>query len=161
MNIGQEITHMQMNVNYLANFLFIENKNIKITLFSEELKNSKNLFFFLLDLFFKGIVLLYGKNMIGNNNNYIKASVELNTLNYEQIEVIKDKLKLAYIKLNLLYYHYSTVEEGDETVKIKYKMSNIEELKKLNDNLNIKDYVFKLAIDDNIYNISFDIIYDI
>jgi hypothetical protein len=161
MNIGQEITHMKMNVNYLANFIFIENvKNIKISLFSEEFKNSKNLFFFFLDLFFKGIVLLYGETS-NKNSNFVKMSVELNNLNYEQIEIIKDKMKLAYIKLNLIYYHYSTIEEGNDTVKIKYKMSNIEELKKLNDNLNIKDYIFKLSIDNNIYNISFDIIHDI
>jgi hypothetical protein len=151
-----EITHIEMNVKYLANFLFKDNiNNIKISLFSEELKDSKNLFYFFLDLFFKGIVILYG---VKYKN---KSSVELNQLNYEQIENIRDKMKLAYIKLNFFYYHYTTIEEGDSTVLERYKMSNMEDIKNLEDNLDLKKYIFKLTLEENIYNISFEMLYDI
>lgn len=47
MNIGKKIDSMQMNVNNLADFLFIDNKkNIKITLFSPEFEDTKDIFFF-------------------------------------------------------------------------------------------------------------------
>ncbi len=153
-----------MNVNYLANFIFVENiDNIKITLFLDELENPKNLFFFLLDLFFKGIVILYGgENIIDKNDGKIyKKSVELNNLSEEQIGIIQDKLKLAYIKLNLEYYHYSLYENGSKDNLDKYKFSNINELKNINDNLNLKEYIFKLSIGEYIYNINFDLFYDI
>ena len=158
MNIGQNIDSMEMNVNKLANFIFIENiKNIKITISSNEFENSKDTFFFMLDLYFKGMVLLYGKrNEIDNS-----MTVILNELNYEQIESIKDKLKLAHIKLNFMYYHYTTIEEGNELVLERYQKGNIQEINKLPDNLNITNYIFKICLDENIYNISFELLIDI
>jgi hypothetical protein len=152
-----------MNVNYFANFIFIENdKNKKFTFSSSEFEHSKHLFFFLLDLLFRGLVLLFGTQTIHSTQlqEVRSTSVNLNDLSLEQIELIKDKLKLGHIKLNFDYYHYSTVESGDISVITKYKISNVNELKIYDNNLNLKDYVFKISLNDYIYNINFELIPD-
>lgn len=148
---------MQMSVNSLAKFIFVENtKNIKINLFSSEFKNTKDLFFFVLDLFFKGIVLLYGKK---NDNN--SMTVCLNDLNYDQIDYLKDRLKLSFIKLVFISYHYTTIETQDEKVLEKYKYGNTQTLDIMQDNLDIKLYIYKITLDEYIYNISFEILFDL
>jgi hypothetical protein len=143
-----------MNVNYFAKFIFIENvENKKFTFSSSEFKNSKDLFFFMLDLLFKGLVLLYGNKDETDN----KERVYLNDLSLEQIDFIKDKFRLGHIKLNFNYFH---IESGDISVLNKYKITNVNELKTYDDNLNIKEYIFKIAINEYIYNINFELIPD-
>ncbi len=142
--------NIEMNVNYLAKFIFLENtKNTKITLQSDEFHNAKDMFFFILDLYFKGMVLLYGKN----------NSVILNELSLEQIEYIKDKLKNAHIKLNFDYYHYTTIEDGNLSILDKYRKSNMTTLNSYADNLNIKEYVFKICMNEYIYFVNFEILH--
>jgi hypothetical protein len=154
-NNYENTNNVEMSVNYLANFIFLENtKDIKITLQSDEFENAKDMFFFILDLYFKGMVLLYGKK----NDNF-SSSVILNELSLEQIDFIKDKLKNAHIKLNFDYYHYTNIEEGNLDILEKYKKSNMNLLASFANNLNIKEYIFKLAMGEYIYFINFEILH--
>jgi hypothetical protein len=154
-NNYENTNNVEMSVNYLANFIFLENtKDIKITLQSDEFDNAKDMFFFILDLYFKGMVLLYGKK----NDNF-SSSVILNELSLEQIDFIKDKLKNAHIKLNFDYYHYTNIEEGNLDILEKYKKSNMTLLTSFADNLNIKEYIFKLSMGEYIYFINFEILH--
>jgi hypothetical protein len=154
-NNYENTNNVEMSVNYLANFIFLENtKDIKITLQSDEFDNAKDMFFFILDLYFKGMVLLYGKK----NDNF-SSSVILNELSLEQIDFIKDKLKNAHIKLNFDYYHYTNIEEGNLDILEKYKKSNMNLLASFANNLNIKEYIFKLAMGEYIYFINFEILH--
>lgn len=102
------------------------------------------------------MVLLYGRNI-----DKFTKTVTLNDLNHDQIIYLSDRLKLAHIKLNFTYNHFTTVEEGNEAVKDKYKMGNIDELKKHANTANVKDFIFLIALEDYIYKISFEILYDI
>ena len=156
MNLSQN-TNVLMKANDLAKFLFIENyNNIKLTITSNEFKNAKDTFFFLLDLFFKGLVLLFGKKI-----NDMSMRVVLNELDISQIDIVKDKFKSAYIKLHCDFFHYSLYKDGNPEYIKTFSQGNISDINNMSDNLNISNYKFILSLDEIIYVIYFELLYDI
>ena len=86
------VSNMNIDVNDLANFIFKVNDDKELFLNVKSLKTKKDLFFFLFDIFCKGIILLYGKD----------NKMKLNSLELHQFEEIKQKLRFAHIQLNLI-----------------------------------------------------------
>jgi hypothetical protein len=82
-----------MHINDLANFVFLENVNqAEIYLELHGVEDQKDLFYFCLDLFCKGLVLVYG-----NGGN--RVNVEDITL--EQFANIQKKMRLVGIEAKL------------------------------------------------------------
>ena len=82
------MSHLEvdMHVNDLAEFMFTKNKsNALIELSLGGIENNKDLFFFCLDLFCKGLVILHGT----------ENKVDLDSITMEQFGDIKNKMELA------------------------------------------------------------------
>ena len=117
---------MSVNINNFASFIFLENtQNFNVHLELGGVKHNKDLFFFLLDLFCKGLVLTYGGPL---------KKVEINSLSEADLDIVKEKMALAGIKASVII-----IPESNDNVK-----SNAVDLEALDDNLNLENYIFKL-----------------
>lgn len=147
---------INIDVSELANYIFVKNtKNCPILININSLKTQKELFFLLFDLFCKGLILMYGEN----------NKMTLNTLQMEQFDEMKKKLKCANIQLNLVLYDKDTAElldlipsnmtENYEKTIITQSLAKIRGEK---ENLDLKEYIFNLYMNDMMYCINFDIL---
>lgn len=150
------VSYLNINVNELANYIFKINTDKELYININSLKTKKELFFFLFDIFCKGIILMYGKN----------NKMKLNNLELYQFEEIKTKLKYAHISLNLIIYDKETAQIldliplNDQEIKEKNIIQNsIDNIVKMSDNENLKNYIFHLYMNDNLFCINFDILH--
>lgn len=120
----------------LADYMFVKNKNNIISLTLPLLQSKKDLFYFLFDLFCKGLVILFG------NNN--RVSIENLTIN--DFDKIKEKMSYAGIDIFLIIIHIQS-----STFSMNFK-----DLENSPSNLNLKDYEVSMTIGNNLYKISFD-----
>lgn len=126
-----------MNIDDFAKFVFIENKDKKYVQFDiDGLETAKDLFLFFVDLTTKGFILLYGEN----------NSVEIDKLNLEKFNVIKQCLELVGIHIIL------SVEINNEN---KFNTLNKEEIELYKENELLETYIFKMYSIDYIYKIIF------
>lgn len=92
-SLDKTTLEVDMHINDLANFVFLENVNhAEIYLELHGVEDQKDLFYFCLDLFCKGLVLMYG-----NGGN--KVNVEDITM--EQFATIQKRMRLAGIEATL------------------------------------------------------------
>ena len=143
---------INIEVDELAEYIFKTNQCNQIYINVRCLKSTKELFFFLFDIFCKGIVLLYGKN----------KKTLLNNLQLYQFEEIKEKLRYAHIKLNLEIYNKDTAilldmmkEANNEKMIIQ---QSIDDIINMNDNEDLSKYVFKIFMNESLFCIHFEII---
>ena len=147
---------MEINIDYLAEFLFLRNtSNSLVELTLGGIEDNKDFFFFCLDLFCKGLVLLYGKD-----NKLI-----INDINEEQFETVRKKLENAGIlaKLNV---PPPPRPEADSPRDIEdpsmFPNINMAELKELPANLDIDSYILKIQLTPRLaYNITFQLIHKV
>lgn len=159
---------IDMQINDLATFLFKENVNNSIIELSlGGIENNKDLFFFCLDLFCKGLVLLFGTN----------GKVEVESLDTEKFAIIKHKIGLAGINIILDIVKIPTLEDNNTTtlslisdtdtdtkscppdlVETRNAI-NMNELDLEYDHKPLNEYIFKLKMDNLIYNINFELIH--
>tara|TARA_Y100000389_G_scaffold204710_1_gene259123 strand:- start:2927 stop:3364 length:438 start_codon:yes stop_codon:yes gene_type:complete len=144
---------MRIDVDELATFIFKKNTEHKeLYLNIRSLKTTKELFFFLFDIFCKGIILLFGEN----------NKMKLNSLEPYQFEIIKEKMKYAHILLTMTTYDESTAKLLDlipENVKEKNVIQDsINDITKMEENEPLTEYVFKLFMNETLFCINFDII---
>lgn len=136
---------IDMNIDDLAKFIFKENvNNVPIELNLEGIESNKDLFYFCLDLFCKGLVILYG------NNN----SISIENITYEQFHVIQQKLKCAGINISL--------DMQDTNIHVIDKNKSTLNLQELNDepnNKNLQDYKFKAINNNKLFIISFSLVH--
>lgn len=148
-----QISKVNINVSELANYIFVKNDNKELYININSLKTKKELFFFLFDIFCKGIILLYGEN----------NKIKLNNLESFQFEEIEKKFRYAHIKLNMIHYDLDTailldlLSENDLNQK-NIIQDSINDIMKMNDNENLYDYVIKLYMNNTLFCINFDII---
>lgn len=144
---------MRIDVDELATFIFKKNtENKELYLNIRSLKTTKELFFFLFDIFCKGIILLFGEN----------NKMKLNSLEPYQFELIKENMKCAHILLTMTTYDESTAKLLDLIPKnVKEKnviQDSINDITRMEDNEPLTDYVFKLFMNETLFCINFDII---
>jgi hypothetical protein len=88
--------HLALSVDYLADLVFRQNPHDRgLELCLPELHGPADLFFFLLDLFCKGLVLLYGARDAGRPG---RMRLPLETLDAEQLAHVQKKLGNAGIQ---------------------------------------------------------------
>lgn len=144
-----------MHINDLATFMFLKNVNNAIVELSlGGVENNKDFFYFCLDLFCKGLVILFGEN----------GKVNVESLTQEQFAIIKQKMSLAGIdvKLDVFIEQQTTISLLDEAPPdvdpIKTSI-NFNEIDMDDDNKPLSDYVFRLKMDNLLYNIHFETIH--
>lgn len=134
--------NVDMHINDLADFMFIKNvNNAEIYLELGGLEDIKDLFYFCLDLFCKGLVYMFGQDG--------KVNIELITI--EQFYQVKQKMLLAGIIVNLSYEEIVNNNINQNTA------INLDEIEKDENNLNLKDYEFTITTDKLVYKINFDL----
>lgn len=162
--------HINLAVEDVASFIFRGNEaNRIIQLVPHGLTGGKDLFTFCLDLFFKGMVLLFGNG----------TSVSISEITMERYKKIEERMALAGIQCKLDLFTLeeakqnlglgnqgslsassgttATDEEQDLTPQKILKRS-LEFLYQQEDTLPITDYSFIILNDGMIYVISFDLI---
>jgi hypothetical protein len=138
--------NMTIEIEALAKIMFIDNINdAQIELSLGGIENNKDLFYFCLDLFCKGLVLLFGSN----------NRVELDKLSIEQFEVVRKKMGNAGVDVKLKLYQ--DIREEEEKERVSVNISNIENL---DDNLDIKEYAFVVHTPSLVYNINFELFHN-
>lgn len=159
------MSHLEvdMHVNDLAEFMFTKNKNnALIELSLGGIENNKDLFFFCLDLFCKGLVILYGTD----------NKVDLDSITMEQFGDIKNKMELAGIQVNLeltaLPENENTTisligdgTDGEEPADIQEITNsvNLTEIDQEYDHKQLNEYVFRLKMNKYIFLITFNLIH--
>ena len=117
---------MSIDINNFAHFIFLDNtQNYNVHLELGGVQHNKDLFFFLLDLFCKGLALTFGGPL---------RKVEIGSLSEDNLDVIKKKMALAGIKATVLID-----PETNDVVK-----SNSVDLEAMDDHLDLESYIFKL-----------------
>ncbi len=125
----------------LVDFMFIKNKTNTIAMSLPELDTTKDLFYFLLDLFCKGLVVLFGK----------ENRVIIQNLTENDFEIIQNKMLYAGIEVYLSIYDHSDVSFSN---KSPINLTNIENLPEY---LDLNEYSFKMLIEDKIYKVYFNL----
>lgn len=145
--------NVEMHINDLADFMFVKNVNDAIIgLQMDGIEDNKDLFYFCLDLFCKGLVLMYG------NGN----SVNVDEISMEQFTSIQKKMKNAGILVHLSVFediddndNSSDSDNGDHD-----KASvNIDHIESLPNTLPINEYMFVLRNGTHVYRVTFDLVH--
>lgn len=144
---------MDVHIDELAEFIFVQNVNDAVVEMSFEdnaITNSKDLFYFCLDLFCKGLVRLFGHN--GNR-------VEIHSLSMENFELVRNKMRNAGIDVDLkIVSHEEPFESVLHTSK---SVINLPELIDANDSLSLDAYEFKVITDTIVYAIRFRLVHSV
>jgi hypothetical protein len=150
---GSSNTFVNIDVGEVAKFIF-ENDNKEIYINIQSLKTKKQLFFFIFDLFCKGIIILFGDG----------KRMCLNSLSLEQFDEIKIKMKNAHLLLNMCVYDkdiavlLDMIPENLENQEKNIIQKSINKITMMEDDLDLKEYIFHLYMNDALFCISFDII---
>jgi len=135
--------YVDMQIGDFAYFMFKENiNNAIIELSLEGIENNKDLFFFFVDLLCKGLVLLYGKD----------NRIELNLLTLDDFKIIKNKMILAGIQVNL---------NVEQNIELLLPSVNLEDIESMPNNTDLNKFKFKIIGDEFIYKIDFNLIHKI
>lgn len=145
---------VEMEVDDLAEFMFKRNtNNVVLDLSLGGIENNKELFFFILDLFCKGLVLLFGQDT---------KSVDVDTITYENFNEIREKMMCAGININMAHYPCDIVlEDGTSVEMSKRTLLNLDEINEAPDDKPLEEYQFKLLTLKNQYIISFNLVHRI
>ncbi len=142
---------VDMQIDDLAKFMFTENVNdVTIELSLGEIANNKDLFFFCLDLFCKGLVILYGGG---------SRSISIDTITEDQFKHIQKKMMCAGIKVNLNIFPLDIEVEVKDENNRNISVLNIQELTEAPDNKPFHEYEFKLINQDMMYTINFNLVH--
>ena len=140
-----------------------DNKECKVTIHNVE--SSKMLFNLCFDIFCKSLVILYGTS---TSTDDVSCCLNLNTLTDTQLDFVKKKLERLNIKARTLMYDIETarmldIVNVDDTTSAPSDRMNVlqQSLVKIHrqpDDLDLKEYIVQLWVNDNIIELSFEII---
>lgn len=128
---------VDMHIDDLAEFVFSKNtNNTKIELTLGGIESNKDLFCFCLDLFCKGLVLLFSED---------GTRVHVEDMTHEQLEMVKKKLACAGINA-----HLDVVESESDMA-----YTNVAEIDADEDGKAIEAYKFRLQNLTHMYTLFF------
>lgn len=142
--MNQEEVHID-EITELVKFVFSDNRhNNRMVIESSDFKDTRDLYFFCIELTMKGMAYLYG-----DENN----KVDIEQLSAEQLDNIKNKLYNAAIELIVDIKPIITNINTETHTEIIYDIpqKNTEEETKL------EEYSLKLIKKQNLYDIKFKI----
>lgn len=148
----------EIEVDELARFLYSHNKQDSVIELSlGGIEDNKDLFYFCLDLFCKGLVMLFG-----DNNKLV-----INDISLDQFESIKKKMGNAGIKVDLDIIQTQSTPDGkfdeddlpsDLPLTALYPNINIKDIETLPNSLPLSDYKFDINLSPTLtYRITFNL----
>lgn len=138
-----KILDVEMEVEDFADFMFIKNVDNKpLEVSMGGLENNKDMYCFCLDLFCKGLVLMFSKD---------GKSVSIEDLTFDDFQLAKRKMACAGINvsLDILPSSFDDIKSGH--------LTNLKDIDEQNDNLPLEDYKFILHTLPYKYIVSFSI----
>ena len=142
--MNQEEVHIN-EITELVKFVFSDNRhNNRMVIESSDFKDTRDLYFFCIELTMKGMAYLYGDE---------NQKVDIEQLSAEQLDNIKNKLSNAAIELIVDIKPVITNIDTESHTEIIYDIppKNTEEESKL------EEYSLKLIKRQNLYDIRFKI----
>ena len=142
--MNQEEVHID-EITELVKFVFSDNRhNNRMVIESSDFKDTRDLYFFCIELTMKGMAYLYGDE---------NQKVDIEQLSAEQLDNIKNKLSNAAIELIVDIKPVITNIDTESHTEIIYDIppKNTEEESKL------EEYSLKLIKRQNLYDIKFKI----
>ena len=130
------------DITNLANFIIDANSPLAIE--SQDFKNNRDLFFFCIELTTKMLSIKYGNNT---------GKINIEDLDLDQINFIKDKLIKSCIQFNL-NIEYSEYNNG-EIADIIYVIPDDD----IKNNIDLDKYIMIIKKKNKQYNINFELIY--
>ena len=150
------VKNKNIDITELAQYVFQNENETPIFIEINCLKTKKELFFLLFDLFCKGLIILFGDN----------NKILLNKLGMDQFEVVKAKLKLAHVDLNLQLYDKETAvilemipTDVDDRFEKTIIQKSLAQINGMPDDADLTNYVFQLFMNETLFNINFDIVH--
>ena len=144
LKMNQEEVHIN-DITKLVEFVFVENTgNNRMLIESSDFKDSRDLYFFCIELTMKGLSYLYGDE---------NGKVDIDTLSMEQIEHVKSKLANAALELILDIEENNTTEIENNTTEIVYDIPYND----LQKNTKLEEYSLKIIKNNMKYILRFKI----
>jgi len=139
----QQLPYMDVSINDLISFLFLANKDdAKVEMSLDGIEHNKDMFMFCLDIFCKGLVVLYSD---GTNH------VELTKLTLENFDFVRCKMRNAGIDVFL---------EIDQDTKQTPASLNFDHILALPNDLDVDKYHFEIRTPDGTYKIHFKLFHN-
>lgn len=149
MSTATNFLDVEMHIDDLAEFIFKRNINNAIVELSlGGVENTKDFFFFLLDLFCKGLVLLFGNET---------QSIDIDKLTEHDFTTIQSKMKCAGINVILTTCPCDLELQGTDVKSI----INISEIEADVDDKPLNQYEFKVCSSKMLYIVSFEIVHHV
>lgn len=142
--MNQEEVHID-EITELVKFVFSDNKhNNRMVIESSDFKDTRDLYFFCIELTMKGMAYLYGDE---------NEKVDIEKLSLEQLDNIKTKLSNAAIELIVDITPVKTNIDTNNHTEIIYDIP----YKDLEKKCSLEEYSLKLIKKENLYDIRFKI----
>lgn len=148
--MNEEEVHID-EMNQLVKFVFSDNRhNNRMVIESSDFKNTRDLYFFCIELTMKGMSFLYGDE---------NQKVDIEYLSLDQLENIKTKLANAAIELNVDITPVETNLDNNQTAETEESTQIIYGIPfdDLSRNSKLEEYSLKLIKKNNLYVIRFKI----
>lgn len=138
--------------------IFIKNRfNYEVRFQLIDTMTNKDLAHFLHSLLIRGLVLLYGHD----------NKLTLNHVTMGQLEKAREKLKLAHVNVRVSLYDKDTAVDleympqsapRNMPLEVSIARMNHAELGRKAHDLNLRDYVFKTYLNNNLVCVSFEVV---
>lgn len=133
--------NIDVHVDELAQIIFLDNpKRTRYFLTFDDVDNIKDLFFFMLDLLCKGLVLLHGNG---------GDKINIHHLDKKMFDEVSDLLTCAGIRAKL---EVSSMDEPTTSTE-----TNMNDIMRMNPNSSLDDFKFQMRHDRTQYEISFEL----
>jgi hypothetical protein len=140
------LLNVDMHINDLAQFIFVENINdVQVAMSLNGIDDTKDLFYFCLDLFCKGLVMMFGSD----------NRVNVHELSYNDFENIQKKMKNAGIVVKLQVHEDIPIEDTPQ----QHASINIDYINSLRNDLPLSEYTFIMRTNHTVFIVSFEITY--
>jgi hypothetical protein len=138
-----KILDVEMEVEDFADFMFVRNTDNKpIEVSMGGLENNKDMYYFCLDLFCKGLVMLFSKD---------GKSISVEELSQNDFNLVKTKMACAGINVHLEVAQTSPEDFNNGS------LTNLKDIDMLEDNMSLENYKFVLNTIPYKYIISFSL----
>lgn len=142
-----KVIDLEMEVDDLAELMFQKNiNNVPLELCMSGIENNKDMYYFCLDLFCKGLILLFSQD---------DKSVTVEDLTYEDFNLVKSKMSCAGIQVSL-----DVIPSSNEHIQTE-TLTNLREIEKEPNNKPLNDYKFILNTKVCLYVVSFSLFHNL
>ena len=138
---------IEMTIEDLAEMIFVKNvSNVPIEISMGGIENNKDMFYFCLDLFCKGLIILFSKD---------GKSVSIEELTFEDFRVVQSKMSCAGIRVTL------DMQVASNEVSQNKTLTNLHDTENEDDHKPLEDYKFILNTNPYQFTVSFSLFHNV